>query len=219
MLIVEDIPLHRTVLAAGLKKLGFNVTEAATTDEAMDCLHHAAFHAVFLDWLFPEGTGEAVAIYLRDHHPQTRLVVNSADMSDDQVELYHRSGAHHILGKNHTLGSIRAALLADLPDKKAAMATETLGPTQQAELTAKQNAALKQELESLRNALVRQRDADAHRAAHNLHGVARLLQLDGIARISRELEIAIVARLPTDSRLAALEHALGRLPQSPHRTP
>lgn len=208
---MEDIPLHRIVLAAGLKKLGFTVTEAATTMEAMDCLRRSAFHAVFLDWLFPEGTGEAVAIHLRDHHPQTRLVVNSADMSDDKIELYRRSGAHHILGKNHTLENIRTALLATPSGEHAPTVAEVLDPAQQAELTAKQHTALAQELASLRTSLANQRQADARRAAHNLHGVARLLQLEEIARISRELEIAIATRLATDSRLAALEHVLGKL--------
>lgn len=216
VLIAEDIPLHRAILRKILGKLGLAVVEARTTEQAMQCLRRSGFHMVFLDWNFPDGTGEAVAAHIRDHLPQTRLVITSADLSPDMLEHYRRNGAHHIIGKLYTLADVRDALSAipapaiDTPAKTAPAPSHA-----RPRLTARQHAAFSKELHSLKNALADGRAADAARAAHNAHGIARMLGFTDIALISRQMEIAVGAGESAEAHLAELERELGD--QSPDR--
>ncbi len=190
-------------------KLGIRASDASTTAEAMRCLQSSVFHAVFLDWFFADGTGEAVAVHLRDHWPQTLLVVTSADLSPDMVEHYRRSGAHHVLGKNYTLSDVRNALsVAPVFERPLDVAAPArAGPPPR--LSSREHAACAQELHALRTAVADRHPADAARAAHNINGIARMLGLAPLAGISREVESAILAGEIPEARLADRERELG----------
>ena len=79
ILIVEDDPLIRALLADRLRMSGYAIIEVATADEAMTAMSSGwEVHLVFSDVGLP-GTmgGFTFAMWMRDHHPAIPMVLSS----------------------------------------------------------------------------------------------------------------------------------------------
>lgn len=204
---VDDMPIHRLVLVKGLQKLGIRGIEANGPEAALAVLREHRIHTVFLDWNFPDGTGEALARHVQAHHPSIRLIVRSADSSETMLATYRQCGARHVLGKNAELSELSAALGLDEKDPAPKSRAQTLPFS-----PAAKRQAVAAESDALHAALSRQNTPDARRAAHNLHGLGNLLGFDEIALLGREINLALHTRSPLPDLLTALAEALRQLP-------
>jgi DNA-binding response OmpR family regulator len=61
ILVVEDEPIVRDLLAHGLRAEGYVVDVAPTAAEAGRCLDRRTYSAVIADWRLPDGDGTLVA--------------------------------------------------------------------------------------------------------------------------------------------------------------
>ncbi|MDE3175409.1 MAG: EAL domain-containing protein [Pseudomonadota bacterium] len=75
LLIVDDIPDNREILARRLQRRGFSVTEAAGGVEALQRMENEAFDLVLLDIRMPDIDGLEVLRRVRVNHSQTELPV------------------------------------------------------------------------------------------------------------------------------------------------
>lgn len=83
VLVVDDQAELRQVVAHVLSGLGFSVTEAATTEEALEALDQSRYALVISDVLMPGGGAEAIldamGTYL--HPPPVVLMTGAMDLT------------------------------------------------------------------------------------------------------------------------------------------
>jgi len=86
VLVVDDEELVREMAATFLSMTGYHVIEASSADEAVDVLDRTtAVDVVFTDLRMPgrlDGIG--LARWVRDHRPQTRVLITSGYTSRAQ---------------------------------------------------------------------------------------------------------------------------------------
>ena len=95
VLVVDDDPGARTVLARLLEEGGFATITASNGTEAIDQLAHEsgkAVRAVLTDVSMPDMTGVELAYYVKDHYPGLPVAIVSGDISDLERSLVARSG-------------------------------------------------------------------------------------------------------------------------------
>jgi CheY-like chemotaxis protein len=98
VLVVEDEPDLRAIMAHVLTEEGYGVTTARDGPEALDCLHRCALDVVLLDWHLPGMDGEAVLrAYRRRFGADAPVVVVSA--APDAPEQARALGVRHVLLK------------------------------------------------------------------------------------------------------------------------
>ena len=85
ILIIDDEPGARTLLAMALNASGTQVKTAATATEARAVAESAAFDWIICDVKLPDGNGLDLAEDLREIQPNARIVVISAVVSEDEV--------------------------------------------------------------------------------------------------------------------------------------
>jgi two-component system sensor histidine kinase/response regulator len=115
VLVVDDSPAAREVLAEMLTGMGCRVAVAASAAEAFDIAEaaDAAFEAAIVDWKLPDGDGFDVASRLREGlHARIRHVVLSTSYGDVQVaERVQREGLAAYLAKPFTASTLLACLI------------------------------------------------------------------------------------------------------------
>lgn len=85
ILIIDDEPGARTLLAMALNASGTQVETAATAAEARTVVKSATFDWIICDVRLPDGNGLDLAKELREIQPNARIVVMSAVVSEDEV--------------------------------------------------------------------------------------------------------------------------------------
>jgi DNA-binding NtrC family response regulator len=115
VLLIEDTPSLQLVYAAVLRGAGLTVHTASTAQEGWDafCRHRPG--AVLLDLMLPDRDGLDLMRDILAHHPETRVVVVTADGSINRAVEAMRAGAHEFLVKpfdeGRMLSAVRNALL------------------------------------------------------------------------------------------------------------
>ena len=84
VLVVDDDPAAREIIARLLEEGSFAVVTAASGSEAIELLadDDANFGAVLTDVSMPDMTGVELAYWVRDHHPSLPVAIISGDISD-----------------------------------------------------------------------------------------------------------------------------------------
>jgi two-component system chemotaxis response regulator CheY len=120
VLVVDDIPLMRTILAKYVNSLGLKllsqdsapgrveILEASNGREALDRLDHADVDLIFLDLMMPEMDG---LTFLKEKQADPRIseipvIVCSALGERETVEKAHDLGAHSYIVKPFTLKAV-----------------------------------------------------------------------------------------------------------------
>lgn len=95
VLVVDDNPVARAVVAAALETAGLEVDEACDGREALDRLEADPPDAVVLDVMMPELSGHDVLAERRERHlaPQAAVVMLSCKSDDDDVTRAFAAGA------------------------------------------------------------------------------------------------------------------------------
>ena len=77
ILVIDDEEYVRNVLAAILRELGYNITVAASAEEALPLVRQQDFAVVFTDLAMPKIDGIAAASEIRALQPRTKIVLMS----------------------------------------------------------------------------------------------------------------------------------------------
>jgi response regulator RpfG family c-di-GMP phosphodiesterase len=78
VLIVDDEPAVRDVMARWVSSLGFESTTAASADEAIATLRHERYDVAIIDIMMPGHDGLWLANEMRRDHPDTAVVIATA---------------------------------------------------------------------------------------------------------------------------------------------
>lgn len=199
VLLVEDHPANRQIIAAQLRFLGFDTLATDHGQAAIDAFVPGRFIAVLLDCELPDMQGYDIAAELRalearTDSPRTPFIAISANQGDEHVQRCSDSGIDIVMGKPLSLDRLREALAS---------------PPGSEDVFALFRAEGERDLEASM-AAVHKGDIDAARQSlHRLHGAAlvlRLTQLEG--PISGVAEAFEGDSAVLDARVSALRKAL-----------
>jgi DNA-binding NtrC family response regulator len=99
ILVIDDEANLRRTLALILQREGYEVSTAASVQEARQCLEGGSFSLVFLDLKMPDANGLTLLPELSERYPRTPVLVLTAhDKLDAALEAV-RSGARDYLLK------------------------------------------------------------------------------------------------------------------------
>ena len=101
LLIVDDQPIHRQLLAGVLIPLGFIVREAASGRECLEIIRDTPPDAILLDLSMDDLTGwQTAELVRRQYSPaQLPIIIVSADLFENLPENLHQSACQAFVGK------------------------------------------------------------------------------------------------------------------------
>jgi CheY-like chemotaxis protein len=98
-LVVDDEPDVRSILAALIRRHGFEVTEGADGEEAVRVRAERRPDAIFLDVMMPKMTGLEALERIREEDPDVPVVIVSANHDEQTAEAALRLGAVNFVHK------------------------------------------------------------------------------------------------------------------------
>lgn len=128
VLLVEDEPAQRELLAWNLAAEGFRVTEAATGEEALEALALDPPDVVLLDWMLPGPSGIEICRRLRARAPTRTLPVIMLSARAEEADRIRglEGGADDYVVKPYAVAELIARLRAQLRRVRPASAGERL---------------------------------------------------------------------------------------------
>lgn len=108
LLVVDDQASLREVLGMLLEKEGHDVVVAEDVSSALRLCEERQFDLVYTDLKLPDGTGMAVVRYLREHHPDTQVIVMTAFATTETALDAMRLGAYDYQLKPFKIEETRA---------------------------------------------------------------------------------------------------------------
>jgi len=195
VLLVEDHPANRQIIAAQLKFLGFDTHAVDHGQAAIDAFVPGRFAGVLLDCELPDMQGYDIAAELRARElatngPFTRFIAISANDGDAHVRRCGESGIDTVLGKPLSLAALKAALV------------ERTGPSF-VERTFREECLA--DIAAMREALEKADPARALALAHRIKGAGLVLGMvhvvETIERVEGLLQARPVARVDIDALL------------------
>lgn len=128
ILLVEDEPAQRAVLAYNLAAEGFAVIEAADGEEALMLADEAAPDLVLLDWMLPHVSGIEVCRRLRAREATRRLPVIMLSARSEEVDKVRglETGADDYMIKPYSVAELMARVRKELRRTRPAAVGEVL---------------------------------------------------------------------------------------------
>jgi CheY-like chemotaxis protein len=117
ILVVDDEPALREMLALTLERAGYQTATAADGAAGVQCLEQSRFDLVITDMLMPGCDGLEFIADLRERFPRTRIVAMSGGghiAGETYLKMARGLGAHGALAKPFTQDELRAAVAATL---------------------------------------------------------------------------------------------------------
>ncbi|MGJ7603450.1 hybrid sensor histidine kinase/response regulator [Variovorax sp. LT1R20] len=100
LLVVDDQPVQRQMLAGMLMPLGFEIREAASGTECLDSLREELPSAILLDLTMDDMDGWQTATSVRaSGFSDIPIIIVSANMFENQTERLHAAGCQAFVGK------------------------------------------------------------------------------------------------------------------------
>jgi two-component sensor histidine kinase/CheY-like chemotaxis protein len=113
LLLVEDDPMMRTVVAGNLEALGFTVIEAASAADVRSCLAAASdIRAALIDVGLPDARGDQLVVDLRQRLPGLPVILASGYDEKTLAERFQADPMTLILPKPYSIEALTAALQA-----------------------------------------------------------------------------------------------------------
>jgi len=217
VLLVEDIPINRTIAVAMLKKAGLEVGIAANGQEAIDLLHEESFRLVLMDIQMPVMDGLTACRIIRAD-PNWRdlpVIAMTAHATTEDQQASRDAGMNAHLTKPIIAAVLYEAIARYLPPTAAAAPTTPANKPEadwphiagvdlmrgltlhmhQPELLLKSAHAFRQDFagaaNSIRQCLADAQRTEAMRIAHSTKSVAASLGAGELADLARHLENAL----------------------------
>jgi len=114
ILVVDDSKLQRKLVTLALKRSGFDVTEAASGQEALECVARKRPDLVLSDWMMPGMSGLELCKHLREMEGEEYLyfILLTSKSDKEEVALGLDSGADDFLTKPVDSNELRARIIA-----------------------------------------------------------------------------------------------------------
>ena len=128
ILIVDDEPSIRRVLAAHLKRAGYEVDTAADGEKATHLLEEESFHLVVTDLKMPGMGGMELLAWVRRNHPGLPVIVITAHGTVDTAVESLKLGAHDYVTKPFDRDELQLVISKALRSEEASR--RTLHPDQ-----------------------------------------------------------------------------------------
>ncbi|UPG96442.1 ATP-binding protein [Luteibacter aegosomatissinici] len=202
VLLVEDHPANRQIIAAQLRFLGFDTFAADHGQAAIDAFEPGRFAAVLLDCELPDMQGYDIAAELRAHEARTGgartpFVAISANQGEDHARRCRDSGIDVVMGKPLSLDRLRDVLSPPARDDDVFAVFRAEG------------------VRDLDAALVAASQGDmaaARLSIHRLHGAALVLRLESLEVAITRVDAALSADAAVLKDAAQwLRHALSQV--------
>ncbi len=217
VLLVEDIPINRTIAVAMLKKAGLEVGIATNGQEAIDLLHKESFRLVLMDIQMPVMDGLTACRIIRAA-PNWRdlpVIAMTAHATTEDQQASRDAGMNAHLTKPIIAAVLYEAIARYLPPTAAAAPTTPANKPEadwphiagvdlmrgltlhmhQPELLLKSAHAFRQDFagaaNSIRQCLADAQRTEAMRIAHSTKSVAASLGAGELADLARHLENAL----------------------------
>ncbi|WP_438989954.1 phosphate regulon transcriptional regulator PhoB [Lentibacter sp.] len=128
VLLVEDEPAQRAVLAYNLKSEGFDVLEAADGEEALLMAHEAMPDLVLLDWMLPHVSGLEVCRRLKSGKATRALPVIMLSARSEELDKVRglETGADDYMVKPYSVAELMARVRKELRRTRPASVGEEL---------------------------------------------------------------------------------------------
>jgi len=227
LLLVEDHPVNREILALQLEAIGFQADTAGDVREALAQLERVRYGLVFTDIRLPGGDGYELARRLRaieaeGGRARVPVVALTASALSGERERCAAAGMDDVVLKPATLATLARTLRRRLPETlwpDAAAVGPAIDQSTLDELTGGDEElnrdiltrylqSLGDDLDAVRQAL-RDGDADAlRRQAHRIAGASRTVGAHAVADQAARLERAAGAAHDDASELERLAQAL-----------
>ena len=110
LLVIDDEPLVRDVIAEALRLEGHDVVVAGSGEEGLRVIAQNPPDAVFLDIVMPGMDGIQVLRAIRASHPRLAVIILSGWMSEGQLEEARRLGVTEVISKPVPLQNLTRAL-------------------------------------------------------------------------------------------------------------
>ncbi|MGA7438631.1 MAG: ATP-binding protein, partial [Luteibacter sp.] len=194
ILLVEDHPANRQIIAAQLRFLGFDTRAADHGQAAIDAFEPGRFKAVLLDCELPDMQGYDLAAELRAHEARmgderTLFIAISANDGEEHVRRCGASGIDLVMGKPLSLDRLREALAPIPPeDVMAVFRAESM-----------------RDIDAAMSAATDGNTDLARQAMHRLQGAAMVMRVDGLPTLIHAFIAALEGKGDT---LAACAEAL-----------
>jgi CheY-like chemotaxis protein len=118
ILLVDDDPSFRPMLAETLSRLGHDVVTATNGDEALALFREDAIDLVITDLIMPEREGLDVIRTLRRRAPNLKIIAMSGGGRNSPVtylEIAKRLGAATVLAKPFSTEQLKSAIAEAMP--------------------------------------------------------------------------------------------------------
>jgi signal transduction histidine kinase/DNA-binding NarL/FixJ family response regulator len=190
VLLVEDHPANRQIIAAQLKFIGYATQSVDHGQAAIDVFEAGRFVGVLLDCELPDMQGYDIAAELRARErsaggPRTRFIAISANHGEAHIRRCEESGIDTVLGKPLSLEGLKAALVA---------------PRTESEIDATFIKECLADLAAIRAAMALHDIARAAHFSHRLKGGALVWGATSIAAAIDRIELALAGD-PVDVNL------------------
>jgi DNA-binding response OmpR family regulator len=134
VLVVDDVANYARVTAIGLRIEGLDVEIAPDSEGALRALEAQPFDVAMVDLMMPGTNGMQLCRLIREHHPDTRVVLTSAYHLSERQLLRADCGAVGFVPKPFDLSDLARFLRAKLrpseaPSALAAGETGASSPT------------------------------------------------------------------------------------------
>jgi two-component system response regulator FlrC len=127
ILVVDDEPAMRLLLTSVLADEGFDVTQAATGEEAVQLLAGRHFHLVITDLKMPGISGMQVLHRVKADNPETAVIVLTAFGSvEGAVDAMRKGAANYLLKPLASPDELRLAVRRALEERRVADEAATL---------------------------------------------------------------------------------------------
>ena len=93
ILVVDDDAMVLRVVVAALERVYGDVAQASSAEEALEQLERKRFALVLTDWKMPGIDGLELARRVQQDHTDTRVMVMSGNVTDNDERVVEQSGA------------------------------------------------------------------------------------------------------------------------------
>jgi CheY-like chemotaxis protein len=110
VLVVDDDPRVMGILRDMLQHFGYEVSSAASAEEAFAAMVDVRGRVVFLDLQLPGISGLEALAYFREHYPTVPVIVVTGNIEHEMAHQARDRGAFEVIGKPFSLTALKDLL-------------------------------------------------------------------------------------------------------------